>query len=278
MHGGQCCIVRSVRTRDKKLAQVIGNPGHGATLAPMKGTPARILAHLQSVEEQRALRERDPALAQRVQAVKAYQQRRFAETYRDVLSDGRYGPAARFFLEELYGPGDFSTRDRQFARIVPSLGRWVPGDLLEVVEALGELHALSEGLDTRMAQAVRTTLAMDSQAYVAAWRSTGGRTERERQLALTLEIGRALDRHTRSALLRQSLRLMRAPARAAGLADLQSFLERGFTAFAAMRGASGFLAMVQERESSLITALFEGAGAVSVLSRAAMLDPPVGLP
>jgi hypothetical protein len=56
--------------------------------------------------------------------------------------------------------------------------------------------------------------------------------------------------------LRSSLKLMRAPARAAGLEDLQGFLERGFSAFAAMRGASDFLAVVDRRERALMAALF----------------------
>jgi hypothetical protein len=72
-----------------------------------------------------------------------------------------------------------------------------------------------------------------------------------------LQVGRQLDLYTRKRLLRQSLRLMRGPAQAAGLGALQSFLEQGFDVFAAMGGADHFLAKVAEREAALITRLFE---------------------
>jgi hypothetical protein len=55
------------------------------------------------------------------------------------------------------------------------------------------------------------------------------------------------------------LKLMRRPARMAGLADLQDFLERGFTAFRAMQGADEFLAVVKERETRILNRLFSGA-------------------
>lgn len=226
----------------------------------MDALASRILDHLALVDAQRTLRARDRELDRQVRAVKAYQQRRFATTYRDLLEHRRYGPAARFFLDELYGPEDFSSRDRQFARVVPSLGRLLPAELVSVVESLGELHALSEQLDTRMAQASVGSAPFDRDAYCRAWRTTDGRAERSRQLALTLHIGRALERHTSSAVLRHSLRLMRGPAKAAGLAELQTFLERGFTAFAEMKGAAEFLALVEHRESTLIERLFADPG------------------
>jgi hypothetical protein len=50
--------------------------------------------------------------------------------------------------------------------------------------------------------------------------------------------------------------LMRGPARAAGLADLQTFLERGFDTFRAMKGAEQFLAWVAQRERTLVATLF----------------------
>jgi len=50
--------------------------------------------------------------------------------------------------------------------------------------------------------------------------------------------------------------MMRGPARAAGLSELQHFLESGFDTFLAMRGAKEFLSMVSEREHSLVSSLF----------------------
>ncbi|HEX5130330.1 MAG TPA: hypothetical protein VFV90_11320, partial [Usitatibacter sp.] len=56
-----------------------------------------------------------------------------------------------------------------------------------------------------------------------------------------------------------TLKLMRTPAKLAGLQDLQDFLERGFTAFRAMGGAGDFLASIQARETEILNRLFSGA-------------------
>ena len=98
---------------------------------------------------------------------------------------------------------------------------------------------------------------VDARSYGAAWQATGQPLERDRQVALTLQVGTALDDLVRKPLLRRSLHLMRGPARAAGLADLQAFLERGFEAFSAMQGAAEFLTLVAQRERQLAAALFQ---------------------
>lgn len=217
---------------------------------------ASILAALATVEHERERRRSDPALAQRVTAVKAYQQARFRHTHADFLTSPRYAAVARFFLEELYGPDDFAQRDAQFARIVPALVRLFPSEIVATVKDLAELHALSEALDTLLGQALASG-GFDAAAYVAAWRSVGRRPDRERQIALTLAVGASLDHYTRKPVLMSSLRLMRGPARAAGLSDLQTFLERGFETFKRMGGAADFLQAIGERERALAAQLFD---------------------
>jgi len=63
---------------------------------------------------------------------------------------------------------------------------------------------------------------------------------------------------------------MRAPAAAAGLGSLQKFLESGFDAFQAMRGADEFLKLLAERETDWIDHLF-GDDAVACETRLAEL-------
>lgn len=220
-----------------------------------------ILDELASVERERRERVADPDLALRVAALKRYQHDRFARTYADLLqgtngAPPRYAAAARFFLDELYGPHDFSDRDAQFARVVPALTRLFPPEIVGTVRDLAELHALSEQLDSAMARALPGGAAIDAPAYVAAWQAVGRPESRQRQVALMLQIGQALDRYTRKALLRTSLRLMRAPARAAGLSALHSFLEAGFDTFRALGSAKAFLDLIAAREQALIEALF----------------------
>jgi hypothetical protein len=225
----------------------------------MSDRAASILRDLDSVERLRAERLADPVLAHGVERVKAFQQLRFARTYADLLGSQRYARAARFFLDELYGPTDFSHRDAQFARVVPALVRLFPEDVVATVATLGQLHALSESLDSLMARTLSEfDGALDASRYAHAWRLVGEPLSRQSQIDLTVSVGRQLDRYTRSKLLRHSLRLMRGPAKAAGMEQLQRFLESGFDTFAEMRGAEEFLTIVRQREETLAAALFAG--------------------
>lgn len=235
----------------------------------MNPTGEQILKCLNDVAAQRQLRARDPALAQAVRAIKAYQHARFQQTYADMLAHARFGGAAQFFLDDLYGPGDFTSRDDQFARIVPGLVRMFPRDIVATVVLLGQLHALSERLDSEMGWALGSPNAaatsLDGEGYAQCWRQVGQPADRERQIMLMLSVGEALERYTQNALLRHTLRLMRGPAQAAGLGALQAFLERGFDTFRAMRGAREFLDVIARRERALAAALFAGEEAPDVL-------------
>lgn len=232
-----------------------------------------ILRDLQAVAEHRSQRAADPPLAARVRAVKLYQHRRFERSYADLLADTRYAGAAGFFLDDLYGPQDYSERDTQFARIVPGLARLFPTALLATVADLSALHALSENFDTAMGRALVGD-DVTAPTYLRAWQATGDRAGRERQIDLMLAVGRALDGYTRNPLLRNSLRLMRGPARAAGLGALQQLLERGFDTFAGLRGAEPFLGVITTRERALAARLFDAADATP----ASPDDPLVQLP
>jgi hypothetical protein len=214
-----------------------------------------ILGLLARVDAQRAQRAADSSLLDRVQAVKHYQHERFQHTYADLLAQPRYARATRFFLEELYGPMDFTRRDTQFKRVVPALVRLFPREVVLTVQTLGELHALSEELDTAMGRQVPAG-AVDLAGYVAAWQAVGRPAEREAQIMLMRRVADALDVYTRNPLLRHSLRLMRTPARLAGLPELQAFLEAGFDTFGAMHGAKDFLDTVVGRERVLAAWLF----------------------
>lgn len=229
----------------------------------MNPNAAAILASLQAVDHERAQRRSDPDLERCCLAVKRLQHARFGSAYADVLALPRWAPAARFFLDDLYGPGDFTRRDAEFARVVPNLVRLFPENIVRTVASLGELHALSERLDTAMGRAIQEgteECALDGERYGWAWRCVGARESRVRQIALMLEVGQALDRYTRNPVLRHSLRLMRGPAQLAGLGALQAFLESGFDTFGAMRGAQPFLDLIALRERTIAERLFGGAG------------------
>lgn len=216
-----------------------------------------LLAELSAVDTERRRRASEPGLAQRVAAIKAYQQDRFRRSYADLLADPRYAAATRFFLQDLYGPADYSRRDAQFARVIPAMTRLFPHEVVHTVAQLTGLHVLSERLDTRMAELLGSDPLTDER-YAALWRACGEPEQRQRQIDLTMAVGEALDQLTRKPLLRQTLRMMRGPAQLAGLSELQAFLEAGFDTFKAMRGARGFLDVVRMREEHFARALFAG--------------------
>lgn len=218
-----------------------------------------ILDCLAHVAQERTTRANAPALGARCTALKALQQQRFQRSYADLLAAPRYAGAARFFLNELYGPRDFSRRDAQFQRIVKPLVRLFPREVVHTVHELAKLHALSERLDTAMAEALPADTAAPTPAqYVQAWQAVGQAEARQQQIDLTLSVGRALDVYTRKPFLRHALRMMRGPASAAGLSELQAFLECGFDTFREMNGADHFLATVREREMTWAATLFAG--------------------
>src|SRR6478735_11874752 len=224
-------------------------------------TAERIRQAVAEVEQLRQENLAAPRIGAAVGSVKAFQSRRFAGTYSDLLAGGPYAAAARFFLEELYNDRDYAERDAQFARIAGAMEKLFPRDVAETAAALAELHALTESLDHAMASAMDGLQGSEPARYVAAWRRVGRRAERERQLKRVLAIGDEMGRLTRLPGLRLMLKMMRAPATAAGLGSLQRFLEAGFETFGGVarsrNGVATFLNTIREREQKLLQLLFD---------------------
>jgi hypothetical protein len=207
-----------------------------------------------------------PALGQAIVEIKALQAERFAGTYADELHGGRFEVASRFFLTELYSAQDYTQRDAQFTRIAGAIDKLFPDKVSSLALALAQLHALTEELDSAMGQAwlkagKPRTAAERAHQYVGIWRQTGRADDRYHQLTTVLGIGEELARLTRLRGLRTLLRMMRGPASAAGLTDLQHFMETGFDTFADLGkqpgGTEAFLRQIEERETALMKMLFE---------------------
>ena len=211
--------------------------------------------HLAALKALRGDGEHPP---ERLAELKQWQSQRLAASYTDISSIPRYRAATAFFLEDLYGPKDFSGRDQAMIRIVPTMSKLLPASAVETAALAIELEALSESLDQRVAQALPPG-PIDDARYGEAYRKAGTRAQRERQVALIGEVGRRLDSLVKKPLVLRTLKLMRTPARMAGLEDLQDFLERGFESFRLMDGADEFLALIGQRETAILNRLFSGA-------------------
>lgn len=223
----------------------------------MNASAQRIHEALETVALLRAQRTADPGMAKASLDIKRFQAKRFQATYGDLLKSPRYAAATQFFLTELYGEKDYASRDQQFARIASTIAKLFPQAVVNTAAALAEVHALTEQLDSQMARHWLTAENGNQAArYIACWQQVGDAAVRHKQLEIVLALGQSLNDLTQKPGLRTLLKLMRVPATAAGLESLQKFLETGFDAFSAMKGAGDFLELIGQREAEWIAALF----------------------
>ncbi|MFQ2918952.1 FFLEELY motif protein [Aeromonas allosaccharophila] len=193
--------------------------------------------------------------------LRQWQADRLGRTHRDLLESDRYGPAAKFFLTDLYGPGDCARRDADVMRVMPTAERLLPESGLKVLAQAIELDALSEELDYLMVVALRRISGLNpitAEHYAIAYRAVGEQARREHQIVLVSELGMTLDRLARKPLLGASLKLVSGPAHLAGLGELFSFVERGYQVCHKMGRANEFLETIASRETAIMTSLFNG--------------------
>jgi hypothetical protein len=207
-----------------------------------------------------ALRETSPRDNAGRLTLARWQSARLRRTYADLAATPRYAAAAEFFFEDLYGPHDFTQRDADIERVYAMMVRMLPARAIGAVADAMELNALTQELDGRLTAILQRegpfAADMSESRYARAYGACDNRPGRERQIALILRVGTELDGLVRMPLVHGALKLLRRPARAAGLAELQDFLERGFTAFRGMSGADEFLETVGGRERAIMERLF----------------------
>jgi len=193
-------------------------------------------------------------------AVRRWQAKRLARSFDEFNARSNYRGAVAFFLDDLYGEHDASWRDRDLARMMPTLVRWLPEAMLGTVADALELDWLSHVLDVRVAQLLEASDAttLNAPVYATAYREAGSARERSRQLQLLLTVGRDLESIVRKPFVYGVLKLARGPAASAGLGSLQSFLERGFAAFRQLGSAEHFLSTIERHERATMKALFAG--------------------
>jgi len=199
-----------------------------------------------------------PELGGRIQELRTWQAARLARTYADLRATPQYSCAVEFFLSDIYGPHDFTRRDRDLARAASQLRRALPRALLEILCAALELDVLSTELDQQMAS--RLTTALTEPFYGVIYRAVGRPADRQRQINLVCETGAALNALVAHPWVGLALRAAHLPAHLAGLGALQDFLERGWAAFRSLRTGDRLLEEIRRRETALMDALFQDRG------------------
>lgn len=91
-----------------------------------------------------------------------------------------------------------------------------------------------------------------------AFRRCANLAQRRHQISLIERLGTDLGRIVSRSLVYTALEMARKPARAAGLEDLQAFLERGFHAFRHMQGSEDFVHIIVDRKTRILERIFDG--------------------
>jgi hypothetical protein len=194
--------------------------------------------------------------------VRRWQAQRLEASFDHFLSDPSRRPAAQFFLSDVYNDHDFSRRDADIVRVLPMMQRLLPAALLATVADAIELGLLTHAFDLRLAHVLQDLAPrrqrLDAALYAQAYQESGLPRLRRHQIDLIARVGLGLAHALRMPGVATLLKLSRAPARAAGLAELQGFLERGFAAFAQLGDASGFIGEIELDEREVARRLFEG--------------------
>lgn len=193
-----------------------------------------------------------------LEVLQAWQRKRLARTYADLIQQQRYSAAGEFFLAELYGGLHFRERDQQVEKVLPVMVRMLRDDMLLALAEAFELQSLSLSLDIDMAVVLQHSDwgGLDAGRYGEIYRACSRRRERKQQIDLIQHLGLELNELVHHRLVFWMVKTVRAPARAAGFGQLQSFLESGLNAFRVMGDGTQFIEAIYQRESQAMQRLF----------------------
>ncbi|WP_026374687.1 FFLEELY motif protein [Aestuariibacter salexigens] len=212
-----------------------------------------IIQHLNQVNVLRDLAERGGLLSV-IQDVQNWQCERLIASHQGMWNDPRFRPAMEFFVDELYGPKDFSQRDQDIARVVPKLAKVLPEKAILSLEAALNLNRLSFELDFAMAQQLQGQT-INRESYAAAYVNVGREDDRVVQINVIELLGDQLADVVRFRGISTLIKLARKPAKLAGLLSLHEFLEAGYHAFKKLGDVHEFIDPIVEKERAIMHAL-----------------------
>ncbi|NOX61610.1 MAG: hypothetical protein GXP42_06640 [Chloroflexi bacterium] len=228
---------------------------------PSPKDAAALLFELRRHREVTHQRVQGKGLSPEMAMLRAWQSQRLARTHADLLASKRYGPACRFFLEDIYAPKDFSQRDYDIIRIHDFMMRFLPARVLHTLTKAIELQSLTEELDQKLLDVLLNHVGVrdhiTEEQYAEAYRLCDNYDERVYQIELVTQIGRGIERLVRLPLIGWTLRAARRPAVRGGWEELQGFLERGYAAFKHMGKADYFLNTIEKREKILLDNIYQ---------------------
>lgn len=217
-------------------------------------TSDKIIGHLHAVNAKRDLADK-MGLLDEIGQLQQWQCERLLASHADLASQQKYQLAMAFFVEELYGPKDFSQRDADLARVIPKLAKVLPQKAMFALDEALALNALSFDLDMDLALRLRGQK-LNRETYANAYRDSDEQQKRAKQIDIITNLGTQLADVVNISGISMLIKLARRPAKIAGLLALHEFLERGFNAFKALGDVHSFIDPVVCRERDIMHTLF----------------------
>jgi hypothetical protein len=191
-------------------------------------------------------------------ALQAFQSQRLRRDLADLAAEPQYQKIGHFFFEEMYGPRDFTMRDKQ-AQQVHKLVHRVPGITHQDVEPVLALLELTNELDeeiTTLLMAREAPLDFDEALYERAYRQADNYAERVSQIELVITALGNVHRLSRNKLLGVALHGSQGFAYAAGLGDIHRFLRLGYQAIRPVHDVARLLTTIGVRERERLDRIY----------------------
>jgi hypothetical protein len=218
----------------------------------------KIIQDLQETEQMHLLISQQN-LTENVRKLQSWQTKRLLVTHDDLWNSKRFKPAMQFFIDEIYGPTDFSQRDIELARVLPNMAKVLPNSGLESLQAALRLNCLSLELDIALVKELDNK-EINRSNYFTCYRQSSNQSKREQQIQLLKDLGLDLAQVVTIRGISAILMLSRKPAKIAGVESLHAFLENGFKSFKQLGEVHDFIDPIVNRERELMHSLYAAKG------------------
>jgi hypothetical protein len=213
----------------------------------------QIIRHLKDIITMQDIADK-AGLMTTIRAVQAWQCKRLLASHQHMYQQKRFRPAVEFFIDELYGPNDFSQRDQDIARIVPKMSTFLPQKALQSLASALHLNTLSFELDFDLAKKLVDTK-INRDTYAQAYISCDNLAHRQQQIDYIRTLGNDLADVVKMKGISSLLFISRKPAKMAGVLALHEFLEKGFKSFKNLGDVEDFITPLVNKERQIMQQL-----------------------
>ncbi|PIP80204.1 MAG: hypothetical protein COW84_06630 [Gammaproteobacteria bacterium CG22_combo_CG10-13_8_21_14_all_40_8] len=201
---------------------------------------------------------KDQKLGGHLKLIRDWQCKRLLTSYNFLYNKKKYHAAMDFFTQELYGPTDFSERDKEIEKVLPMMQKVLSKDTLDIFELALRLNYLSLSLDVEMAKRLPQKSTLTTEVYADIYKACDNPELRQQQLDYIELIAYELAKIAQRKSIMLMLKLSRKPAKLAGLGELQRILENGAEAFKSIGKVNEFIDPILLGERKIMLQLFQG--------------------